>query len=131
MSSDGDVKRPASNLLVCVATAREADGLPHVIAGRTIDIVETGVGPVNAAIALTRVLAAATPATIVSLGIGGAYPGAGLTPGDVVCATSERYGDLGAESPEGFLDMAALGFPIVQKAVWRLGSSHFPSRCHS
>ena len=43
-------------------------------------------------------------------GIGGAYPGSGLPIGSVVCAESECYGDLGADSPDGFLDMQALGF---------------------
>ena len=32
---------------------------------------------------------------------------------EVVCASDEIYGDLGAQSPEGFLDMKALGFPLV------------------
>lgn len=48
-------------------------------------------------------------------GVGGAYPGSGLAPGDVVCAESETYGDLGAESPSGFLDMQALGFPVIDE----------------
>jgi futalosine hydrolase len=47
-------------------------------------------------------------------GIAGAYPGSGLHIGDVACASTECYGDLGATSPGGFLDMQALGFPIVE-----------------
>ena len=39
--------------------------------------------------------------------------GSGLQIGDVVCAATECYGDLGAQSPSGFLDMKALGFPVV------------------
>ncbi len=50
---------------------------------------------------------------MVSCGVGGAYPGSGLEPGDVVSAESETYGDLGADSPNGFLDMQALGFPVI------------------
>ena len=46
-------------------------------------------------------------------GIGGAYPGSGIPIGSVVCAESECYGDLGANSPDGFLDMQALGFAVV------------------
>ena len=41
-------------------------------------------------------------------------PSSGLQVGDVVCAESECYGDLGATSPSGFLDMKALGFPVVE-----------------
>lgn len=36
---------------------------------------------------------------------------------DVVCAETECYGDLGATTPTGFLDMRALGFPVVEKPV--------------
>jgi futalosine hydrolase len=50
----------------------------------------------------------------VACGIGGAYRGSGLEVGDVVCAESETYGDLGAESDEGFLDMQKLGFPVIE-----------------
>ena len=46
-------------------------------------------------------------------GVGGAYPAAGLEIGDVVSAGIEIYGDLGAQSPNGFLDMKALGFPLI------------------
>lgn len=72
-----------------------------------------GVGPVNAAHAVTMAIVQSRPAAIVVCGIGGAYPGSGLGIGDVACAASECYGDLGATSPAGFLDMQALGFPIV------------------
>ena len=104
-------------ILVCVATAREADGFPGAIAGRTIQLVQTGVGPVNAAFALTRALARSRPDAVIACGVGGAYPDSGLAIGDVVCAGSETYGDLGAESPQGFLDMQALGFPVVEGAA--------------
>jgi futalosine hydrolase len=102
------------DLVVCFATALEGDGLPRAIAGRSISLVRTGVGPVNAAHVLTRFLAGHSARAVVVCGIGGAYPGSGLEPGSVVCAESETYGDLGAESPLGFLDMQALGFPLVE-----------------
>ena len=72
-----------------------------------------GVGPVNAAHAVTLALTRSRPSAIIVCGIGGAYPGSGLAIGDVACAESECYGDLGATSPDGFLDMQAIGFPIV------------------
>ena len=46
-------------------------------------------------------------------GIGGAYPGSGLPLATAVWASSECYGDLGADSPDGFLDMEAIGFPVI------------------
>ena len=72
-----------------------------------------GVGAVNAAHAVTLAVAQDKPHAILVCGIGGAYPSSGLSIGDVVCAEIEIYGDLGAQSPTGFLDMKALGFPVV------------------
>lgn len=101
------------DIVVCYSTALEGGGLPGAAGGRALTLLETGVGPVNAAFALTRLLATgALPRAVIVCGVGGAYPGSGLAPGDVACATTETYGDLGAESADGFLDMAALGFPV-------------------
>ena len=54
-----------------------------------------------------------TGLTVTRLGIGGAYPESGLKIGQVACAEVEIYGDLGADSPAGFLDMEALGMTVV------------------
>ncbi len=98
---------------ICFATDLEGEGLPSTIAGRSIALIRTGIGPVNAAFALTRFLAEHPARAVVSCGVGGAFPGWQLEPGDVVCAESEMYGDLGADSADGFLDMQALGFPVI------------------
>ena len=98
------------DLIVCVATELEATLLrPHV------PVLVTGVGAVNAAYSLTRFLHNEPTNAIISCGIAGAYPGAfnELGIGSVVCAESECYGDLGADSPDGFLDLQALGFPLI------------------
>ena len=107
------------NLLVCVATELEGAVLRDRLsgAGPGVEIVRMGVGPVNAAHAVTLYLARERPGAIVVCGVGGAYPGSGLRVGDVACAETECYGDLGAASPTGFLDMQALGFPIVESPV--------------
>jgi futalosine hydrolase len=106
----------AVDLLLCVATEFEGALFRERLNGShsSIAIVRTGVGPVNAAHAVTLFLAQADAAAIVVCGVGGTYPGSGLQIGDVVCAASECYGDLGAASPSGFLDMKALGFPVVE-----------------
>jgi futalosine hydrolase len=96
------------DLVVCVSTEMEG----ALLRGHA-PVLITGVGAVNAAITLTRFLAREEPRQIMVCGIGGAYPGSELAIGDVACAESECYGDLGANSPEGFLDMKALGFPLV------------------
>jgi len=94
---------------------------PHV------SVITTGVGAVNAAYALTRFLEHEQVKAIVVCGIGGAYPGSGISVGSVVCAESECYGDLGASSPDGFLDMRALGFLVIPGAYNVLPVQIFPA----
>lgn len=105
----------AVDLLLCAATELEAALLRQRVKDTdpSIAIVCTGVGAVNAAHAVTLFLARTGARAIVVCGVGGAYPASDLRVGDVVCAETECYGDLGAASPSGFLDMKALGFPIV------------------
>lgn len=102
-------------ILVCAATEIEARHLSPMgaVGGGSFETLVTGVGPVNAALSLTQRLARQEAAAVISFGIGGAYPNSGLSIGEVVCAESEYYADLGADSPDGFLDMNALGFPVV------------------
>ena len=116
-------------VVVCIATELEGRYLPSFpdIEGCSVAIVQTGVGPVNAAMALTRFLSHHEVGLVVSIGVGGAYPGSGLEIGDVVCAESEYYADLGADSPEGFLDMKALGFAVVGEYYNRLPLDRFPT----
>jgi futalosine hydrolase len=102
-----------AEVLVCFSTEMEAEGFPTEVGGRALARIVTGVGPVNAAFGLTRFLSQNTVRGVVVCGVGGAYPGSGLETGDVVCAESETYGDLGADSPDGFLDMQALRFPVI------------------
>jgi len=94
----------------------EGAGLPSSVAGRSIARIQTGVGTVNAAYSLTRFLTVNEVGLVLVCGVGGAYPGSSLETGIVVCAESETYGDLGADSPEGFLDMRSLGFPVIEGA---------------
>ena len=101
-------------LLIAAATSFECERLQRRVGDRPdLKIVVTGVGPVNAAHGVTLAITQYHPSEIVVCGIAGAYPGSGLRIGDVVCAEMECYGDLGASSPNGFLDMRALGFPVV------------------
>ena len=103
------------DLLLCVATELEGALLRDRLAeNASVSLIRTGVGLVNAAHAVTLFLASTGARHIISCGVGGAYPGSGLEVGDVVCAESEYYGDLGATTPSGFLDMRALGFPVVE-----------------
>ncbi len=105
-----------ADFLICTATDLES-GLLRQRAPAACQVLRMGVGPVNAAHAVTVAILQSRPSAIIVCGIGGAYPGSGLNIGDVACAGSETYGDLGATSPGGFLDMQALGFPVVPGPV--------------
>ena len=101
----------AADLIVCVATEVEGALLrPHV------RVLCTGVGAVNAACALTRFLEREGAKQVIVCGIGGAYAEANLAVGTAVWASSECYGDLGVLTPGGFLDMRAMGFPLIAGA---------------
>jgi futalosine hydrolase len=102
------------NILICVATAFERSLLREYRdeTGR-LRVIETGVGPVNAAHATTLAIVEERPDAIIVCGVAGAYPSSSLQIGDVVSAAVEVYGDLGAQSPSGFLDMQTLGFPVI------------------
>ena len=100
--------------LICVATPFEGESLRRRLGSRAdVRVIDTGVGVVNAAHAATVAILTDRPDRIIVCGVGGAYPASGLAIGDVVSAEVEIYGDLGAQSPTGFLDMADLGFPVV------------------
>jgi futalosine hydrolase len=100
-----------ADVVVCVSTELEGALLkPH------LPVLVTGVGAVNAAIALTRFLERHGARAILSCGIGGTYPGSALQVAATAWADSECYGDLGAASAGGFLDMRALGFPVIAGA---------------
>lgn len=104
----------AVDLLLVAATDLECEVLRRRFGNDSnIAIIRTGVGPVNAAHAVTLFLATTGARAVVTCGIGGAYPASGLKVGDVVCAEIECYGDLGATSPSGFLGMRQLGFAIA------------------
>lgn len=109
---------PPADLLLCVATDLESAVLRERLGPDSgVTLIRTGVGSVNAAHAVTAAVIRDRPSRILICGVGGAYPSSGLQVGDVACAEIEIYGDLGAQSPSGFLDMKTLGFPVVEAAT--------------
>lgn len=79
----------------------------------SVRLIETGVGAVNAAHALSVALESALPAFVLQIGIGGAYVSSGLAVGDLAIAIEECYGDSGVLTPDGWRGMDFIGFPVV------------------
>ncbi|WP_309570678.1 futalosine hydrolase [Deinococcus sp.] len=109
-------------VLVVVATAGEAARLD----GLDAQVVVCGVGPVAAALATQRALLAKPADLVVSAGIGGAYPGSGLEPGDLAVSSVIIHADLGAWDGNSWLDLDVLGLSVLPDGgqgtrfpVWR------------
>lgn len=94
-----------------VVGRRWTRGLYHQ---RDVQLVETGLGAVNTAHALTRSLEMAQPEWVLQIGVGGAYLGTGLGVGDLAVATEENYGDLGVLTPDGWRPADEIGIPVAE-----------------
>jgi len=108
---------------IVVAVEREAEAVERHLAGAGVDpgriaLVVGGVGRTNAAIATVVELAsmdacAEAGAAALSVGVAGAYASDDAPAvGSVVVATLSIYAEEGIETPSGFGDMRALGFPL-------------------
>jgi futalosine hydrolase len=84
------------------------------LAGQGVALQHSGVGKANAAATTALLLDSLRPEAVLCFGCAGAYLASGLKVGDLVLASEEIYGDEGAVTPEGFLDMQALGFPLAE-----------------
>ena len=77
--------------------------------GDDVLVVAGGVGPAAAAAAAAYVIAVEDVTVLVSMGIAGAFTDSGLPLGGVAVASTIVAADLGAMSPERFLDLGAMG----------------------
>ena len=84
------------------------------LGGREILLAATGIGKVNAACAATLLLERFTPEFLVNTGCGGAFPGCGLSVGDLAVADSEALADEGVQAPGGWQGMELIGIPVFQ-----------------
>jgi futalosine hydrolase len=80
--------------------------------GRSVLLVATGIGAVNAAHALTCALQARRPDWVLQVGVGGSYPQSGLGIGELALASEEWYGDLGVRTDEGWQGADLIGIPV-------------------
>ena len=91
---------------------RDALSGPITRLSRSVWVLQTGIGKANAASAVARVLATHDVKRAINLGIAGALPGSGLELGQAVIASRSVFADEGVDTPNGFLDCRAMGFPI-------------------
>lgn len=68
-----------------------------------------GVGKVAATLLATEQLMRTRPAWVLLIGVCGAYPGSGLTIGELCVVAEDRLADDGVGLADGFMGMAALG----------------------
>lgn len=78
-----------------------------------VEFLVTGVGMINTAFHLGSYLANHQPEMAIQVGIAGSFSEA-YPIGSVVEVSEESLPELGAESPEGFLGMSELGFPVLE-----------------
>ncbi|MFF1481015.1 futalosine hydrolase [Streptomyces sp. NPDC058301] len=74
-----------------------------------LDVLVGGVGPAAAAAATATALARGPYDLVVSAGIGGGFPSVAPV-GSLVVASRIVAADLGADTPDGYMDVEALGF---------------------
>lgn len=86
------------------------------IGGREVILAVTGIGKVNAASAATVLLERFSPELLINTGCGGAFPGCGLSVGELAVAGSESFADEGVQTPEGWRGLDLIGIPVFQ---WR------------
>lgn len=85
-----------------------------LINNKKIVLVISGVGKVNAAHATTLFILKYKPEIIINFGIGGAFPGSGVSIGDIAIAEKEIYADEGIYMARGFSDMRFIGIPLLK-----------------
>ncbi|MEV8569322.1 futalosine hydrolase [Streptomyces sp. NPDC051322] len=99
-------------VLVVTAVPAERDAVTRAFGGLPgYDVIAAGVGPAAAAAATATALATGSYRLVVSAGVGGGFRAA---PGSLLVADAIVAADLGADTPDGFVPVTALGFGTVE-----------------
>lgn len=114
------VPRELELLVAALEDARSTEATPFLavegfIGASQLVCCAGGVGKANAAAAATWLLERYRPERLIITGCGGAYPGSGLSVGDLAVASDEIFGDEGVLAPQGWLDMRAIGLPLLSE----------------
>ena len=97
-------------ILIVTAVQQEADAIGF---SDSVYVVAGGIGRTNAAVATTSTILTNDPFDLViSAGVAGSLPNSGLSIGDVVVGSSCVFVEEGLITPDGFQDMAAMGFAL-------------------
>ncbi len=83
------------------------------ILGKKTALVETGIGAVNTAQALTVVIENLGASCVLQIGIGGAFPSSQLAIGDLAVAAEEIHGEFGVIEADGWSDGETIGIPQI------------------
>jgi len=94
----------------------QLEGIHYRIAEGTINrqqvmLAHSGIGQINMAMQLSRILSRHRPDAVFLFGCGGAYPSSALGVGDVVLASEEILGDTGIAQAARFTPLAELDIP--------------------
>ncbi len=99
------------------------------LAGRDVLLAFSRPGKTNAAITATPILERHSIEVLINFGIGGAFPGSGLHPGEIAVATEEIYGDEGVLLSNGFRSLRFMKLPILSRNGKNL-YNHLPVSGH-
>ncbi|WP_138494654.1 futalosine hydrolase [Paenibacillus pinistramenti] len=116
-----NLQQAGRKILVMTAVEAEREAVLRGLGGDgRFEAALAGVGPVQAAVSTTKLLAAGSGrySLVVSAGIGGGYPGRAEI-GSLVVSSEIIAADLGAETPAGFSGLAELGFGTAAVPVGR------------
>jgi futalosine hydrolase len=90
-----------------------------------IEVLITGVGITATTFALTRHLLTHTYDLVLQVGVGGSFDTA-IPLGSLLFVTSDRFGDLGAEDHDQYLDIFDLGLLSPHETPYHHGALHTP-----
>jgi len=103
------LRRHISNMQVSLCGATQV--FSGYLENEEILLSHGGIGQVNMAIQLSRLLDTYTPDAVFLCGCAGYYPASGLKIGDLALATDECYADLGVATAEQFIPLEKLDLP--------------------
>jgi|Deesub1362B_J571_1020462.scaffolds.fasta_scaffold00273_11 futalosine hydrolase len=81
---------------------------------REVLMVISGPGKTNSAYATALAIEVFGVDRVINFGIGGAFPGSGLSILDIAVATSECYADEGVTTERGFMDLKFINLPLLR-----------------